>query len=110
MTLSLFLFSLFPSLTMSTSFSHANPADSDNEGDTASIVFASFTASVQISQPSNLPIEVIKQLTHDELWHNAKFMRLMNLINALLFNVCSNSSGKFFFSFLTHTDRFYSCF
>lgn len=58
-----------------------------------------------LSTPSGFSIEAIKRLTHDELCHNAEFMRQVNLVDLLLAR--SNSSPAystsliFFFSTLT---------
>jgi hypothetical protein len=53
------------------------------------------TADSQISVPSGLPLDTIARLTHDELCHNPKFMRHVNLVDALLLNVQSPSTSKF---------------
>jgi hypothetical protein len=41
------------------------------------------TPSSQLSQPSGLPVEIIAGLTHDELRHNAEFMKYVALVGSL---------------------------
>jgi hypothetical protein len=41
------------------------------------------TPSSQLSQPSSLPVEIIAVLTHDELRHNAEFMKYVALVGSL---------------------------
>ena len=58
-----------------------------------------------LSMPSGFSIEAIKRLTHDELCHNTKFMRQVNLVDLLLARSNSSpmySTSLFIFSLPSH--------
>ena len=58
-----------------------------------------------LSTPSGFSIEAIKRLTHDELCHNAEFMRQVNLVDLLLARSNSSpaySTSLFYFSLPLH--------
>ena len=53
------------------------------------------TSSSQVSPPSGLPISTIAHLTHDELMHNAVFVKYVSLVDALLVKTHSNPCKSF---------------
>ena len=53
-----------------------------------------------------LSLDAVTKLSHDELRHNPEFMKYVNLVDALLLTVRSNTSslsGKHFFFSLSHS-------
>ena len=63
-----------------------------------------------ISSPSGLTIDTISRLTHDELQHNAEFMKQLRMVDALqeLLGLRERTSaGKLFFCFFVVRTNFF---
>jgi hypothetical protein len=73
----------------------------DDFGEAISDVVPSLHSSSWLSSPSGLPISTISWLTHNELLHNAEFVKYNSLIDTLLANAWSNCT--IFFSTLGYT-------
>ena len=91
---------------MSTSSNSPEDELVDDYGEEAAVA-AVPTSSSQVSPPSGLPVSTIARLTHDELMHNAVFVKYVSLVDALLVKTHSNPRKSFLIFSLAYIDYFY---